>query len=213
MARPRGNSASITMRTRSSTSWMLTSATTRGERCGASSRSTSACSRSASAMITRVYSRWSGVSSDSRSWAAPRTPPSGFLISCARLRISWRLASVRPSWRSSRSTFSCCSISDTSSTTGVASASWAVAVTCTCSGSRPTRRSSMICLRWPNALPSASDTSCRMPASSPRTRPTGCPTSVLRDVSNSSSAAWFTWTMRAFASSSSTAVDSRSSPS
>ena len=46
--RPRGNSARISERTRSQTSWMLTSPTTCGRRCGASRRSTSACRRSAS---------------------------------------------------------------------------------------------------------------------------------------------------------------------
>ena len=55
-SRPRGNSARISERTRSQTSWMLTSPTTCGLRCGASRRSTSACSRSASWMMTCVYS-------------------------------------------------------------------------------------------------------------------------------------------------------------
>ena len=65
----------------------------RGARCGVSSRSISACRRSASLMITCVYSRSSARSSSrSSSCAEPRRPPSGFLISCARLRISSRFA-------------------------------------------------------------------------------------------------------------------------
>ena len=74
------------------TSWML-SGSTRGRRFGVSRRFMSDCSRSASFTITCVNSRSSGSpSSRSSSCAAPRMPPSGFLISCARLRISSRLA-------------------------------------------------------------------------------------------------------------------------
>ena len=50
-----GNSACTRARTRSSTSWMP-SGSTRGVRCGVSIRSISACRRSASLMITCVYS-------------------------------------------------------------------------------------------------------------------------------------------------------------
>ena len=49
-------------------------------------------------------------SSPSRSCAAPRMPPSGFLISCARLRIRSRLACCCSSSRSSRAIFSCWSM-------------------------------------------------------------------------------------------------------
>ena len=49
--------------------------------------------RSASFMMTCVYSCSDGFSSSrSNNCAAPRMPPSGFLISWARLRISSRLA-------------------------------------------------------------------------------------------------------------------------
>src|SRR5260221_9322699 len=70
MVSPAGCSTSTSERTRSQTSWMLTSPTSCGWRCGASSRSTSACSRSASWMMTSVYSRSSGASrSICSSWA------------------------------------------------------------------------------------------------------------------------------------------------
>ena len=82
-----------------------------GSRCGVSSRLTSACRRSASPMITCVYSISCGRSSSrSSSCAAPRMPPSGFLISCARLRISSRFACCCSSSRSSRAIFSCWSM-------------------------------------------------------------------------------------------------------
>ena len=56
--------------------------------CGVSRRFMSDCRRSASFTITCVNSRSSGsASSRSSSCAAPRMPPSGFLISCARLRM------------------------------------------------------------------------------------------------------------------------------
>ena len=83
---------------------MLTSPTTCGRRCGASRRSTRVCRRSASWMMTWVYSVSSRESiSISSSCAAPRMPPSGFLISCARLRISSLLACAWSIRRSSRS--------------------------------------------------------------------------------------------------------------
>ena len=165
-------------------------------------------------MMTRVYSRCSGdASSASSSCAAPRTPPSGFLISWARLRSSCRLASDRPSWRSSRSTLSCCSISEISSTSGVLEPYCAVAVTRTGTGSRPNRFSSSTCRRSPNVLVRASATSCCICSSSPITRSADWPSRFLRDIPSSSSAAWFTCTMRAAGSSTMTAVDSRSSPS
>ena len=89
---PSGNSASSSVRTRSITSWML-SGSTRGSRLGVSRRFISDCRRSVSFTITWVNSRSSGsASSRSSSCAAPRMPPSGFLISWARLRISSRLA-------------------------------------------------------------------------------------------------------------------------
>ncbi len=81
---------------------MFTSPTRWGCRWGASRRSTRLCSRSASWMMTWVYSLRSRLSSSiSSSCAAPRMPPSGFLISCARLRISSLLASACSRRRSS----------------------------------------------------------------------------------------------------------------
>jgi hypothetical protein len=97
---------------------MLTSPTTCGRRCGASRRSTRACRRSASWMMTWVYSVSSrDVTSIASSCAAPRMPPSGFLISCARLRTSSLLACAWPCVRSSRSSRVCCSISIISTST------------------------------------------------------------------------------------------------
>ena len=82
-----------------------------GSRCGVSSRLTSDCRRSASPMITCVYSVSAARSSSrSRSCAAPRMPPSGFLISCARLRISSRFACCCSCSRSSRAILSCWSM-------------------------------------------------------------------------------------------------------
>ena len=66
---------------------------------GPSSASTSAASRSASLMMTVVYSCSAGsLSWRSSSCAAPRSPPSGFLISCASCRT---IARLPPSWVSS----------------------------------------------------------------------------------------------------------------
>ena len=97
---------------------MLTLPTTWGFRCGASRRSTRSCSRSASLMITWVYSVSARDSiSISSSCAAPRIPPSGFLISWARFLISSLVASACSSARSSRSWRFCCSISTISKTT------------------------------------------------------------------------------------------------
>jgi hypothetical protein len=52
-------------------------------------------------MMTWVYSQQLGgdCSSAASSWAEPRMPPSGFLISCARSRISSRLAAAESSVR------------------------------------------------------------------------------------------------------------------
>ena len=83
-----------------------------GSRFGVSRRLTSDCSRSASPMITCVYSDKlrRGRARASSSCAAPRMPPSGFLISCARLRIRSRFACCCSSRRSSRAIFSCWSM-------------------------------------------------------------------------------------------------------
>ena len=89
-----------------------------GPRCGVSSRLTSDCRRSASPMITCVYSRAACGELGSSSSAAPRMPPSGFLISCARhadelaVRLLLLVQALRaPSstagrWRNSTSTAS-----------------------------------------------------------------------------------------------------------
>ena len=61
-------------------------------------------------------------------------PPSGFLISCARLRISSLLAWAWPSARSSRSCRVCCSISISSTSTRSGASIW-LTITCTGSGS------------------------------------------------------------------------------
>ena len=62
--------------------------------------------------MTPVNSRSAGSgSSVSRSCAAPRMPPKGFFISCARLRKSTRLASFNPSFCSWRSKVKACSAS------------------------------------------------------------------------------------------------------
>ena len=69
-------------------------------------------------MMTWVYSVSARDSiSISSSWAAPRMPPSGFLISWARFLISSLVACACSSARSSRSWRVCCSISTTSKTT------------------------------------------------------------------------------------------------
>ncbi len=142
MRRPCGNSASTTERTRSSTSWMFTSPTMCGCRWGSSRRSTSVCSRSDSLMMTWVYSRSArSGSSNSSNCAAPRMPPSGFLISCARLRISSLLAEVRSSRRSSRSLRIFCSLGSSSSRAQPGSKSMVPTTACTCSASWPGRSS------------------------------------------------------------------------
>lgn len=72
------NSAWISAQTRSQISWMFTGRAASGTRCGPLSLSTSACSRSASVMMTWVYSARAALgSSASSSWAAPRRPPRG----------------------------------------------------------------------------------------------------------------------------------------
>ena len=122
-----------------------------GGRCGVSRRSIRSCSRSASLMMTCVYSRRSGRSSSrSSSWAEPRSPPSGFLISCARLRISSRLATA--CWsrlRSSRSIRSCWSIERNSSTSRARPCSAGVTRQFRCSGGSPGRSRSIAWSRTP----------------------------------------------------------------
>ena len=82
-----------------------------GTRCGTSSLSIRLCSLSASLIITCVYSRRLGFgSSCSNSCAAPRKPPKGLRISCARLRNSSELACCWINMRSSRAIRSCWSI-------------------------------------------------------------------------------------------------------
>src|SRR5450759_4486197 len=73
MRMPSGNSASTRLLTRSNTSWIFNGATC-GGRCGVSSRSISACRRSASLMITWVYSRSSGRSSSRSAQASQWIP-------------------------------------------------------------------------------------------------------------------------------------------
>ena len=105
-----------------------------GSRCGVSSRLTSDCRRSASPMITCVYSISCGRSSSrSSSCAAPRMPPSGFLISCARLRISSRFACCCSSRRSSRAILSCWSMCRNSSSSVASCASTGDTVQVRCS--------------------------------------------------------------------------------
>ena len=73
-------------------------------------------SRSASLMMTRVYSRNAGSkSSRSSSCAAPRKPPSGFLISCASWRTIRRLPPNCASSAFSRVRRRCCVMSSISS--------------------------------------------------------------------------------------------------
>ena len=95
-------------------------------------------------MMTCVYSRSSGRSSSrSSSCAEPRRPPSGFLISCARLRISSRLATACVRLRSSRSMRSCWSIERSSRTSRARPCSAGVARQLRCSGGRPGRSRSI----------------------------------------------------------------------
>ena len=193
---------------------MLTSPTMCGRRCGASRRSTRVCRRSASLMITCVYSRkafrWASGSSSSSSWAAPRMPPSGFLISCARLRISSLLAWLWSSRRSSRSSFSCCTFSRNSTTTSASPA--ALTMLCTCSGSRAGRCRVRSWRR--SAYLWAAACSHSEPSSSPLVNRLASfwRDSDLTEISSRCSAAGLAWRTRPPASTTSTADASISRP-
>ena len=66
-------------------------------------RSTSETMRSVSSVISRVSARSSSLSPLSSSWAAPRMPDSGFLISCASIAarpVTERAAPRCVIWRS-----------------------------------------------------------------------------------------------------------------
>src|SRR5262245_60566185 len=209
---PSGNSARIRVRARSSTSWTFTGPI-RGGRWGVRRRSIRSCRRSASLMITCVYSRRSGRSnSRSRSWAEPRRPPSGFLISCARLRISARLATAWSSSRSSRSIRSRWSIERSSSTSRPGPVSTGVARQLRWSGGDPPRSSSSAWSEKPQLLAIAwrslaSNCLARAKRSGKR-----WPASCLAPTSRSCSAAGLTWTTRSSPSSTTTAVPRRSKP-
>ena len=142
-----------------------------GARCGASSRLTRPRSRSASPMITCVYSTSCGRSSSrSSSCAAPRMPPSGFLISCARLRISSRFACCCSCSRSSRAIFSCWSMCRNSSSSAASPVSIGETVHVRCSLALPTTPSSSSCSVYdaPVALALARSRA-RAPCDSPNT--------------------------------------------
>ncbi len=116
---------------------------------------TSDCSRSASPMITCVYSISGGRSSSrSSSCAAPRMPPNGFLISWARLLISSRFACCCSSRRSSRAIFNCWSMWRNSSS----------------STASPTSTGETVHVRWSFGLPlTPSSISCSVYVAPPAT--------------------------------------------
>ena len=84
-----------------------------------------------------VFAQLRASSSRSSSCAEPRMPPSGFLISCARLRISSRFACCSITMRSSRARRSCCSIGRSSASSASREPSMRVTMQESGSGSRP----------------------------------------------------------------------------
>ena len=123
----------ISARTRSQTSWMLTLPTTWGFRCGASRRSTSSCSRSASLMMTWVYSvERARLDLHLEQLRRAADAAERVLDLVGEIADQLLVACACSSARSSRSWRVCCSISTISKTTLREPSIW---LTITCTGS------------------------------------------------------------------------------
>ncbi|MNS94978.1 hypothetical protein D3C72_1292140 [compost metagenome] len=189
------NSAWISAQTRSQISWIFTGRAFSGTRCGPLKRSTSACRRSASEIMTWVYSASAALgSSASSNCAAPRKPPRGFFTSWARLRNSSRCASISSTSRWLRSASTRCSISRVSINTGQR---WPVSptvVTATSTDSAA-RRNEANCLTSAYLPAAARSMEDWMFSGVSNNVAAECPASCLRERPNRSSAAALAYSM------------------
>ena len=138
--------------------------------------------------MTCVYSVSSRPISICSNCAAPRMPPSGFLISCARLRMSSLLACAWSVSRSSRSCRVCCSSGNSSTTASPNLSVWAT-TTCTGIGSWVRRFSHASYRNAANSLLPAPANALSKPCGSVKQSGNSDPSIVRREVPSASSSA------------------------